>query len=512
MLTTESINAAIGLVANAAKSEYALVPKPESALAKLVEATRVADLVTYRDVDNVDPERLYRDLSFVANGIDPLHITTTEHSAAMDGMINHLVSSLRTYVNYARNVAAPAIDEIVEAANINRESWIRPSTNASITIWEPPAPLANANFASLVKPYGEEDIYEVRVTKLINELSDYALIGEMLKTGVESLDKDIDIWYSSLDRYTVESLWNTFFAGLPTGSIGKERVYTKDKSIWDYFRSIKVGHDCALFVFLLSRRLAEERHPDSAVGIQTFDVEIRRYLHSSGQALFEQMRAINDGNVNGLLVKDIIKENETVVVFGPVYERWVEDNSETNDILLALTLKDIQKKYPYKTSFTTDEIAEMKPTLAGAWVSNMSVSDFAAKDHQLRNARNTLYDAFAAQMDRISEVPGEGVDGEEETAEVYSGVRKVQLINQWREALWTEFSYNDIENIQVWILKYMSKIRYHGRPVYELLSGIDMAVSGDSKLTVEEGAYMSVLRYFVKWGVEQIVPTKDWNG
>ena len=512
MLTTESINAAIGIVVSAGKSDYALVPKPESALAKLVEATRVGDLVTYRDIDNVDPERLYRDLSFVANGIDPLHVTTTEHSSAMDGMITHLTNSMRSYLNYARNVATPAINEIVEAAINARESWNRPTTNASIAIWEPPRPLANDNFAKLIKPYGEEQLNEVRITKLINELANYAVIGDLIKTGVESLDADITIWYSSLDRYVVESLWNTFFAGLANGNIGNERVFTRDGNIWDYFRSNTVGHDCALFVYLLSKRLAEERHPDSAVGIEKFDIEIRRYLHASGQALFEQIRALNDSNVNGTLVKDIIKETETVVVFGPVYERWVDQNAETNDILLALTMKSIQKRYPYKTAFTVDEIAEMKPTLGGAWVSNMSVNEFAAKDHQVRLARNTLYDAFVAQMDRLSEVPGEGNNGEEETAEVYTGVRKVELINQWRDALWNEFSYEDIDRTQHWILKYMSKIRYHGRPVYELLSGIDMAIEGDSKLSSSEGAYMSALRYIVKWCVEQIMPTKNWNG
>ena len=102
--------------------------------------------------------------------------------------------------------------------------------------------------------------------------------------------------------------------------------------------------------------------------------------------------------------------------------------------------------------------------------------------------------------------------GEEETAEVYTSVRKVELINQWRDALWNEFSYDDIDRTQNWILKYMSKIRYHGRPVYELLSGIDMAIEGDSKLSSSEGAYMSALRYIVKWCVEQIMPTKNWNG
>ena len=94
MLTNASINAAVGTVAAWQRTPYALAPKPGSLLAKLCEHTRLDSLVSLNDIDNVDTERLYRDLHYVANGIDPMQMSDTEHSVVMDGTVEFLVGSM----------------------------------------------------------------------------------------------------------------------------------------------------------------------------------------------------------------------------------------------------------------------------------------------------------------------------------------------------------------------------------------------------------------------------------
>jgi hypothetical protein len=40
---------------------------------------------------------------------------------------------------------------------------------------------------------------------------------------------------------------------------------------------------------------------------------------------------------------------------------------------------------------------------------------------------------------------------------------------------------------------------------------IDLAMDTENALTEDEAAYMSTLRYIVKWMVEQVIPTREWN-
>lgn len=509
MLTNASINAAVGTVAAWQRTPYALAPKPGSLLAKLCEHTRLDSLVSLNDIDNVDTERLYRDLHYVANGIDPMQMSDTEHSVVMDGTVEFLVGSMRSYLNHARTVAGPAIDEIIQEVEESKPSWYQPPTLAQIEIWNPPEPFVGDELEKLVKPFAEEQLQPVNLIRLINERANYSAIGEMIRTGISDLDKAIDIWFGSLDKYTIEALWNTFFMGEGNGMIGQYIVAIRDGSVWEYFRNVKCGIDCALFVFLLSRRLAEARHPDSAVSLEAFDDQLMRYVHASGQALAMQIKTLNDANSTDVLVRDIIMESQTVVVFGPVYDRWLENHDNSADMLLALTLRDVRNSSPYQSTFTADEIQEMELKLKGAWVTNLSVGEYTARGHQLNEARWALYNAFAKQMDEISEVTT-GRTGEE-LDEAYTPLRKGELTAQWRHEVDNDFNYEDIENIPAWVLKTMCKVRYHGRPTFVLLNGVNLALNSDSKLTEDEAAFMSTFRYLVLWCIGQVTPTKDWN-
>lgn len=509
MLTSASIDAAVGTVAAWQATPYALAPKPGSLLAKLCEHTRLDGLVSLNDFDNVDTERLYRNLSFVANGLDPMQMSDTEHSVIMDDTVKFLVGHMRTYLNHTRTVAGPAIAEIVQMVEQSRPDWYQPPTLAQIDIWNPPDPFVGDALEKLVKPYAEEALQAVNIIRLINERANYAVIAEMIHTGVKALDDAIDIWFGSLDKYTIESLWNTFFMGEGNGMIGQHAVAVRDGSVWEYFRNVKVGIDCSLFVFLLSRTLAESRHPDSAVGLDMFDDHLMRYVHASGQALAMQIKTLSEANGSDVLVRDILTESQTVVVFGPVYDRWLSDDSNTADMLLALTLPGVRANSPYQVSFTVDEIADMETKLKGAWVANMTTGGYIAHNHQLNKARWALYDAFAKQMDEITEETT-GRTGEE-LDEAYTPLRKTELIGQWRHEVDNEFNYEDLDCIAPWVLKAMCKVRYHGRPTFALLNGINLAMDTENALTEDEAAYMSTLRYIVKWMVEQVIPTREWN-
>ena len=140
MLTSASIDAAVGTVAAWQATPYALAPKPGSLLAKLCEHTRLDGLTSLNDFDNVDTERLYRNLSFVANGLDPMQMSDTEHSVIMDDTVKFLVGHMRTYLNHTRTVAGPAIAEIVQMVEQSRPDWYQPPTLAQIDIWNPPDP------------------------------------------------------------------------------------------------------------------------------------------------------------------------------------------------------------------------------------------------------------------------------------------------------------------------------------------------------------------------------------
>ena len=132
-----------------------------------------------------------------------------------------------------------------------------------------------------------------------------------------------------------------------------------------------------------------------------------------------------------------------------------------------------------------------------------------AHNHQLNKARWALYDAFAKQMDEITEETT-GRTGEE-LDEAYTPLRKTELIGQWRHEVDNEFNYEDLDCIAPWVLKAMCKVRYHGRPTFALLNGINLAMDTENALTEDEAAYMSTLRYIVKWMVAQVIPTREWN-
>jgi hypothetical protein len=42
-------------------------------------------------------------------------------------------------------------------------------------------------------------------------------------------------------------------------------------------------------------------------------------------------------------------------------------------------------------------------------------------------------------------------------------------------------------------------------------STIHLEMDTENALTEDEAAYMSTLRYIVKWMVEQVIPTREWN-
>ena len=141
MLSLSSINAALGTVTAWQRTQYGIVPKPESVLAKLNEHTRFNGLVDLSDADNVDTEKLYQSLDFVANGIDPNAMFTTEHSVVMDDTVKFLIDNVRRYLMHTKTVAAVAIDELITQFNEKKESWISPESQTEIVLWSPPKPL-----------------------------------------------------------------------------------------------------------------------------------------------------------------------------------------------------------------------------------------------------------------------------------------------------------------------------------------------------------------------------------
>lgn len=518
MLSLSSINAALGTVTAWQRTQYGIVPKPESVLAKLNEHTRFNGLVDLSDADNVDTEKLYQSLDFVANGIDPNAMFTTEHSVVMDDTVKFLIDNVRRYLMHTKTVAAVAIDELITQFNEKKESWISPESQTEIVLWTPPKPLLTDSLKNMVDGYLEETPYAVPIARLINEPANYAIIKECLKTGIDELDEAVEEWFGCLDQYTIESLWNTFYLGEVTGFIGKEPVSTKDNDIWDYFRNTKVGYDCALFVYLMSTYLTANKHPDSAVSLNVFETKVANYLSASAIALAEQIEKINRECTTGVLVRDLIAKENKVIVNESVFEKWVEDETNGVDLLLAFGLADVRKRYAFKSIFTVDEIEEEKQILAQAWVSEMTNARFRNSNYQLRCARNLLYHVFSEQLDRIPESLPDA-DNEGDVREHYTQLRKGELLGQWKDAIDNELRFNDLENIEKWIMVHVCKIRFPGRPCLELLEGIDIALDNEQStsrykpknLSPDEAAFMSVFLYLTRWFIGQLTVSAEWR-
>ena len=519
MLNTSSVNAALSVVSMWQHTDYCIVPRPESIISKLNEHTRFNGLVDMSDADNVDTEKLFSSLNFIANGVDPNSMATTEHSIVMNDTVKFLVNNVRRYLMHTKTVAAVAINELITKVNERRESWSTPETDVELVIWEPAPPLETAALKDLVSKYAEDVPYSVKLTRLINEPANYKLIEEYLKTGNEELDTAITEWYHTLSEPVVENLWNTFFGGEVTGYIGSTKIFTKDNDVWDFFRNLVVGYDCAIFVFLMARRLAEEKHSDSAVSLEVFERVVTNYLVSSGIALSEQIRKLNEDTKCKVLVRDIIPEKKKVIVNSSVYNLWLEDETNSADLLLSFGLESVRKKFTFKSMFTIDEIAQERAFLANSWISEITNSRFRTSNYELRTAKNVLYSLFAEQLDKIPEIETSPDSGIDDVHEHYTHDRKIALLSEWKEALDTNLVYNDLENIDRWITQYVCKIRYPNRPCLEILNGIDIALDNKNKtnknvpdnLTADEAAFMSVFVYITRWLIDQVMISDEWR-
>lgn len=494
MLHKEIVQGAIDLAQELDRRNIGLVAKGGTLVEKLVSCSIVQEMPEVaiglspedlRAQYQPDAEAIERESSLSATvQIDgeqtPLG---NAHSETMQAAITALQDVVGPHLEFARNIAKPAVLEFqsrIEAAlnNIPTTATFNPVIRKICA----PEPLAAAVLVEAITEHTDEPFMPVPPVGELPLFGGQQLL-EMMLTGNKVLDVDIEQWAARIGLETLETAWNAAFT---TAGGGKSFDSLTDDPVG--------GVDVAMATFLLARRLIDKPIEGVSMTLSDWTIAVGKILRQAALRLNHALENFRRDESLGLML--IRWNKDEVAVNKDVYNRFVEGGG-TDVILFGNMLADAPDIY-------VNNIMAKAAANIETWERQNTLLSAAAAHRWFANAKGVLLskaeEMIADNLSTFYVQPGE--DGVVAMTMNHPEVAvAMDKITAYVEEL-DEVAIRELWSVATFII---AGCVFHYTSALQLLSGINRYCQLNPGMDPAEAARLSTIDYLTDYVVAQLV-------
>lgn len=404
-------------------------------------------------------------------------------TASLTGMADDLADNVRNYLNFARNAAKPALEEIEDKVrSAIGEITIDPLAGLNIVEVQLPGLMADPDFMNKVN---QSDVSWVAPKQALRfgERTDTQLL-ELCDTGIAAWDNEFRSWIKTQPEGTLQTVWQSIFMD-PTFP---SSVATR-KSAEDLMGDYVEGKCSALVAYLMASRLYQNIGEDCGV---TLDVARAILFARIAQGAGSVLRAVqwyNSFVLTNTMIVDFNRLQRNIRVNAQMYNEFVAAGGRP-EVLLAVLIS--ESKYR-----TMAELKEHSEELLAEWNHYvLARTETSAAEYELK-VRTAMELCFMAALDGASNEIEAGqlaTPGVRENIlrifnEELRAVSREQINENWVDVLW----------------RVSAKARYYYFTfVYELLDAIEYNVRVN-KLDADGAARIATQKIVSQYVNEQMM-------
>lgn len=314
MISQKTANAIYNVVQAANDAGLRLQPKDGTPLCSMVEAS-YNPVVDMKGVPETMVEE--SDLTLVMNG------STNEHSIAMDELTEVAVQTVSGMLTHARSVYIPIVKDVLSRVDSELGKLSLDLDRVNVVMDYKPALVNNQILLSMVDKYSEHFDQPVRIPMGAFPELDAVEIAELMKTGMDRLDKDIDDFVSNTPAEVLISAYKNAFISKETGTYNPT------------------------VAFLVARKFLEDT-PASNVDLSALNSMATEIMATAGRRIFNDNKvSVQAAKRDRLILKrpPVGAKTGDIVVDGEVYLRWLKEGGSPEVLMGLVVSGDVTANY-----------------------------------------------------------------------------------------------------------------------------------------------------------------------
>lgn len=464
MIPRASLDAALPLTEQLDARGMFLRPIQGTPVDALVRATR-ADVKFnvqldgggwYPDLDNIE---------FIANKA-PTDGMPNAHDAAMDSLVQIGVNAVRDHMSFAKNVVAPAIQELVDGvaqglAQVNPSALL----GLEVKIVELPKLMQSGAFEAAVRKYEDTPLDSPSMNVNMPDLS-VADIAELALAGGAGANSEIKEFLSSMGDAWLLRLWGEVFQIRPG-----DHART--------FQEIISGDDgipAAVGIFLLSRRLVDQAPAGVQMSASGLAFKMAEFRNQSAARL---ARALNEQQLiekAGTVVRK--QAGRQVTVNGSAYRQFLKDGGSNEQLFGGLVSG--------KPSYLAKDLKSRGGELKAAWDKHAAITATVEAGRRVIRTKELLAQCFETQVNSVAQGDRSLAGSRMEIISLFNG-----MLENVRE--------DELSDIYGLALRLVCRSRFANTEAERILTGIENVKRDNPTLDIREAAAISMIQYVAWW-------------
>lgn len=469
MLSQSAVESAYTAAEDLDSKNIAVVAKPGSLLASLVAST-------YIEYDpRVTEGGFYIDIGKMAAMTDRANPATgfSEHSARMEETADFLKDRLLDYLNHARTVAAPYVDEFAKRLSAQMSLIdASPESGVNVTVRAGANVLYEPALFDAFRKFSDEPYETLRMTMRLPEANDAEVLAYM-STGSATVDAGVLEYFGKKpEGYLAATFCNIFRHGAdPLAPVAENGI--------DAYISKRDNIANALLGFLVARRLWNAPPQGTEMAADEYSTAMAQIRAQCALRLCQEVERIERDGRSGILVCGVSRDgaNTTVEVNKDQYDQYLRDGG-TADALMGNQLQ----AHPY---ILTKDILANKDTLESAWKRHYSLNQSYYDARRILRMR----EAVLYEWDQLAK------ECSHEEFPLSDRFVAGTLIKRMAE----EITANCLDDLGTLSMRLVCRARFPRTADEAILSGIDRAKKKNPGITTRDAADISILEYLYSY-------------
>lgn len=464
MLSYEVVNQVMPLAEMLAARKVSLEAIAGTPLAEMVYATNTLGDPTAAQIVE-------------ATNISDPNVAINYHDNAVDSIAAVAIPAVRDHVRVARSIVAPLVEDLATRVQ-RRLSELNPLsiTGAEVTLADRPGALTNSALVDMLEKFGQSPFSDPGLRVNLPDLS-IDEIKEHLKTGVSSLDKEIELWLAEESTDWLLDLWQNVFQ-----IKDRSQVPQRFTSFAAWIADRECGDSYALAIFLLARNLFDNVPEGTAMNLTAYRNHLSDYRDQAAAALVRRAEMYERDKKAGRLI--IEQDGLKIKVNPDVYPAWLEAGG-CNEVLFGAALD-------RRAIFMADAINIEAEKFKAAWARYCDLATIAEKNKRLLRTKEILIAEFNAQLQET--LQDEAGTDETNAAQIYDKFKEL-VAGLYERDLGCLYSLS---------LKLICESRFPNAGAYDILQNIDATMKSNPSLAPREAATLAVLEYVCDWIASQV--------
>lgn len=415
---------------------------------------------------------------------------SNEHNRVVDALSSQVAEYVKAHVDFARNTVNPQVKVIDEAIDQYLQTFKAPRAIDSITLVEYNIPdiLKDEMFLKDLAPFENRPL--VPAERVLNfPVKAAEEIRNHLLTGQKDFDEEILPWSTHLTDEVLSTIWLSFFSR--AASTGSSTISAGQLTGYNLSQRLDIG--LSVYLICNSLKTTVESTADS-VSLQEYNKYLDQAQEWAAALMSGLLKTLAAYQKAGTLIIYSSAITKTVVVFSPVYERFLQEGGTPEAVLGLMT-----GNQPRMLT-VSGQILAQKKELEASW------SSYETYYNALQANKSIEYFREFLMITLRSMITGPNIKAlvEYKAENAAYETQALKLLKAYVD----ELKMGCMKEPRQVSLYLGAQVLFYYTDAYKILSGIQEASQANPSIDVREAALLSTVAYVADYLADQIVLAK----